>query len=194
MNYSIFIREQIVPKFHGAHGAGGGIEAVLNYGEAANYPATFQDKIYSDISDLYGADQSKRVEIWSDPEGKATSEEIFVACPEIRKWKEQCIRTVGAFKLTQLATPYEAPERETWPYQRAEALAWQIDKSTATPYCDIIAAGRGVPRELFIPKVLENSTLFAQASAQLLGLQQSIIDRLWSEQDFNSFMAIEWPS
>lgn len=149
--------------------------------------------LYSDLSGLYGDDQGKRIEVWATTNDSASSTDIFIDCPYIRGHKERLIRYEGAARLATLANPYEPAERETWPYQRAEALAWVADNTAPTPYCDIIAAGRGIPREYFIPKVLENSNLFSQASASILGQQQALIDHLWREPNFTIFWGITWP-
>lgn len=193
MNYTIIIREPVVPQYITVNEATG-TASRLNPGTLPTYPATLGRRIYADLSGIYGADPTRRVELYEDPAGTAESAAIFAACPEIRAWKERQIRSEGARRLAQLADPYEPPERETWPYQKAEAEAWAADNSKATPFCDLIAAGRGIPRELFLPKVLENSTLFAMASAQILGQQQALVDQLHGEQDFATFWGLSWPT
>ena len=130
--------------------------------------------------------------IVEDPAGTATSEEIFAACPGIRQWKENYIRQIGAQKLEEIANPYSEQERTTWFLQREEAVAWVADNNALTPFCDAIAAARGIPREYFLPKVLENNNLFTAASAQILGEQQRLIDLVWGEQNFAAFMGLGW--
>jgi hypothetical protein len=124
--------------------------------------------------------------------GHATSEDIFSAFPGIRMWKEKYIRQQGAQLLEQIAAPYSEQERTTWFLQREEAVKYAADPAAVTPFCDMIAASRGIPRELFIPKVLENNELFVQASAVILGQQQALIDRAWSENNFEVFISLGW--
>lgn len=107
-----------------------------------------------------------------------TPEELAVAVASARSAQEQDIRTEGQRRLSLLSAPYRPEERETWTFQRDEALAWQADNSAPTPFCDTIAQNRGIPRELFLPKVIENSTLFFSASATILGQQQALLDQL----------------
>lgn len=107
-----------------------------------------------------------------------TPEELVAAVASARLAQEQVIRTEGQRRLSLLSAPYRPEERETWTFQRAEALAWQADNSAPTPFCDTIAQNRDIPRELFLPKVIENSTLFFSASAAILGQQQALLDQL----------------
>lgn len=190
MKLTILQLPKIESQYITVHGAQGD-ESILNQGPGV--PRPVGTLIYADTTGCYGDDPGHRVELWETSDGTATSAEIFAACPYIRDHKERLIRLEGAARLSALANPYEPAERETWPYQRSEALAWVSDNAAPTPFCDIIAAGRGIPRVYFIPKVLENSTLFSQASAAILGQQQALIDRLWLEQDFSTFWGISWP-
>lgn len=192
MGYSIYIRERITPQFTAVHGPHG-LETRLNPGPPPAYPATFGGRIYADLSDLYGSDPTRRVELWEDSAGTAASADIFAACPLLRQWRESQIRAEGARRLNELARPYEPAERETWGYQKEEALAWQQNPATPTPFCDAVAAGRGVPRELFMTKVLENYTLFYQAAANILGQQQALIDRVNALEDVAAVLAVTWP-
>ena len=107
-----------------------------------------------------------------------TPEELAAAVTNARSAQEQAIRTEGQRRLSLLSAPYRPDERETWTFQRDEALVWQADNSAPTPFCDTIAQNRGIPRELFLPKVIENSTLFFSASATILGQQQALLDQL----------------
>lgn len=107
-----------------------------------------------------------------------TPEELAVTVANARLAQEQVIRTEGQRRLSLLSAPYRPEERETWTFQRGEALAWQADNSAPTPFCDTIAQNRCIPRELFLPKVIENSMLFFSASAAILGQQQALLDQL----------------
>ena len=107
-----------------------------------------------------------------------TPAELEATVINARSDQEQVIRTEGQRRLSLLSVPYRPEERETWTFQRDEAIAWQADNSAPTPFCDTIAQGRGIPRELFLPKVIENSTLFFSASAAILGQQQALLDQL----------------
>jgi len=127
-----------------------------------------------------------------DINGEAVSEQIFAVLPGLRAWKERSLRQMGAQRLELIAEPYSEQERTTWFLQREEAVKWVADNTALTPFCDAIAEARGIPREYFLPKVLENNQLFVAASAQILGQQQALIDRAYSEQDFQIFINLGW--
>ena len=64
-------------------------------------------------------------------------------------------------------------ERESWPKQETEARNWVLDNNSATPYVDILAATRGVPREALIAKIIEKADMYKYAHAYLTGLRQA---------------------
>lgn len=190
MGYTIVQLPQITPQYIVVNGATGP-ESRLNPGAPVQRPTG--TLLYADISDRYGVDPGRRVELWDDPAGVATNSAIFTACPYLRDWREKQIRAEGEVRLAKVAAPYTKTERETWPYQRAEALAWSANPTALTPYCDAIAVGRGNPRDQFLRKVLDNSTLFTNASTALLGQQQALIDQVWAATTIDALLRVAWP-
>lgn len=104
------------------------------------------------------------------------------------------ITELKARKLAEINAAFEAaahaltggyPEAEqlTWPVQRAEALAWQSDPSSPTPYLDGLAAARGIEPEEMRQKTLTQTLLFMAASQQLVGKRQRLRDALDAIED-----------
>lgn len=74
--------------------------------------------------------------------------------------------------IAELTAGYPPSEIATWERQRAEALAWQADNAAATPWIDVAAAVRGIPRADYLSRTYAKAAQFAQASAYLTGLRQ----------------------
>ena len=190
--YSIFVLNKIEQKTLLRHGPHGLVER-KNPGTPPSYPKTFVKCVYSDTSDRYGDDYTRRTELWEDTAGTATDEQIFAACPRLRDVKAQEIRLVGAFRLNQLAEPYQPAERDTWPTQLKEAEAFQADPEAVTPMLDAIAAGRGIEKATLVTLVMGNANLFRVKSGEILGQQQALLDRVYATQSVEELLAVKWP-
>lgn len=110
----------------------------------------------------------------------------------IKRLKELEIRTEGARRLEELALPYLPQERNTWPSQLAEAEAWLADPDTFTPILTNIAAGRGITVADLVPLVMGNADLFRQNAGEILGVQQRLINAVWSAVTPEQVVAISW--
>lgn len=77
-----------------------------------------------------------------------------------------------------LTDGYPRSEIDTWELQRAEALAWQANPDTATPWVDLAADARGLPRDEFMARTLAKVHAFTAASACLTGRRQGIEDAI----------------
>jgi hypothetical protein len=199
--YSVIVRAQVSPKTILVQGVGK-MEAALNPGPAPVYPATAGKKICSAV-DIYSADPLQRSEVWEDSAGTAGSQELFAACPQIRQQKEAEIRAEGDRRLKGLAQPYMDGERETWGVQMAEARACLDDSEACTdgpgknpesfvPMIAQMAKERGITILALTGKIWENVTLFRQASGQILGAQQRLLDQIDAATDFAALLAITW--
>lgn len=80
--------------------------------------------------------------------------------------------------MLALTADYPPSEISSWERQRAEALAWQADNAAPTPWIDIAAQVRGVPRAEYLQRTVAKVQLFAQASAFLVGRRQAIDDAI----------------
>lgn len=83
----------------------------------------------------------------------------------------------------RLTVSYPPSERLTWPIQEGEALAWNANNATATPYVDQLAAARGIPRDMYLQRTVAKVALFRQASALMVGLRQKGEDAIGAAQD-----------
>lgn len=138
------------------------------------------------------AEPARRTRVYDDSAGTATSQELFAACPQIRASKEREIRAEGAKRLSAMAAPYTAAERETWATQQREARAWLLDPAAPVPMISAMAAVRGLTLAVMVEKIMENVALFEAASGYILGLQQRLLDRIEAETDFAALLAIRW--
>lgn len=74
--------------------------------------------------------------------------------------------------IASLTAGYPPSEIATWERQRAEVMAWHLDDTSPTPWIDIAAQARGIPRADYLARTYAKTVLFAQASAYLTGLRQ----------------------
>lgn len=194
--YTIFILNKVLTKTKTAYDGKGNPVERKNLGTPPVYPPTFVGKkpVYADTSDIHGDDYTRRTELWEDSAGTASDEQIYAACPRIRDDLAAQIRLVGNYRLGMLATPYMDRERETWTIQMMEAMAVDADPAAATPYIDGIAAARGIPREQLLEYVMGNVRLYLPASAAILGQQQALLDKIYSEQSVEKLLATTWPA
>lgn len=94
------------------------------------------------------------------------------------------------FAMEQLKESYPKSEIETWERQRAEAVAWSDDPSVLTPWIDVAAQTRGIPRDEFLARTLDKVHKFAYASAYLVGMRQGIEDAIAQAQTPGAVAAI----
>lgn len=78
--------------------------------------------------------------------------------------------------MASMTTGYPASEVQSWERQRAEALAWEVDSSVATPWIDIASSARGISREEYLERTVKKVHQFANISAYLIGRRQAIDD------------------
>lgn len=74
--------------------------------------------------------------------------------------------------IAALTADYPPSEIATWERQREEVVAWAADPESPTPWIDIAAQARGIPREDFLARTYAKAAQFAHVSAYLTGLRQ----------------------
>lgn len=89
--------------------------------------------------------------------------------------------------LAALGLEYPPEERDTWPDQRAEALAYtaylaavQTDPETpapSTPFLDAVCAARGMPHADFAARVLAKPVPWLEASGERIGKRLNRVDQ-----------------
>lgn len=80
--------------------------------------------------------------------------------------------------IGKMTSEYPDAEITTWERQRTEAVAWGADNSAPTPWIDIAAYARGLPRVEYLTRTLAKVIAFAGASAYLTGVRQGIDDQI----------------
>ncbi len=91
-----------------------------------------------------------------------------------------------------LEDSYPSFERQTFPQQRSEILAWEKDNTTKTPTIDAIAVGRGRSREEHLTKVLEKSVEYHTLATTNAGERQRLEDVIDIETDFTIIQKINF--
>lgn len=117
------------------------------------------------------------------------------AAPTLDELKAQALVKVNTgftADAQALIGAYPEMERETWPNQQAEAVAWQANNATATPYLDAIAAARGADLTTFRQSVVNRVTQFKAGSAALVGKRQKLADAINAATTPDALASIEW--
>jgi hypothetical protein len=113
---------------------------------------------------------------------------------EVKADQQSVINAEGRRRASALVAGYPDFERQTWPSQEREALAWQADPSSPTPYLDGIAAARGISAREMRVKTLEAVLAFRQASQYLVGTRQALRDQIAAAPTVQAVQAVAWPS
>lgn len=92
--------------------------------------------------------------------------------------------------IALMTVDYPASEIATWERQRAEALAWEADPATPTPWIDLAASARGLDRVQYLTRTLAKVRAFSSASAWLTGRRQGIDDAIHAAITVESVHAI----
>lgn len=79
-------------------------------------------------------------------------------------------------------------ELDTWETQRQEWMRYQDDNTVTTPYCNTLAAVRGITKEALMQKIGDKVVSFAYIQGQLHGLED-IISACTTEEQLD---AIVW--
>lgn len=112
---------------------------------------------------------------------------------DIRAEQLAAINAEARRRASALTAGYPDFERQTWPTQEREALAWQADPSAPTPYLDGIATARGIAPEDMRAKTLEAVLAFRAASQYLVGTRQALRDAIHAATTPAAVLAVVWP-
>lgn len=94
--------------------------------------------------------------------------------------------------IASLTADYPPSEIATWERQRAEVMAWAADSSAQTPWIDIAASARDIPRDEYLSRTFAKAARFAQASAHLTGLRQRYEAQIKTAEDATALAAINF--
>ena len=73
-----------------------------------------------------------------------------------------------------LTSGIPASEIATWPDQKAEAKAWTLNNSVATPLIDSICLTRGCDKEYLVGKILAKNEYYSTEVGKLTGIRQKL--------------------
>lgn len=91
-----------------------------------------------------------------------------------------------------LTQGYPPAETQTWPAQMAEALAWEADPGTPTPYLDGLALHREMDPLEFRQRTLAKVQQFKAASQALVGKRQRLEDLIDAATTAEELNTITW--
>ncbi len=85
--------------------------------------------------------------------------------------------------ITALTSGIPLSEIATWPDQKAEAKAWALDNSVATPLIDSICLTRGCDKEYLVSKILAKNEYYSIEVGKLTGIRQKLEKEILGESD-----------
>jgi hypothetical protein len=85
-------------------------------------------------------------------------------------------KTAYTEQVQELVGSVTYEEQLTWGIQEREARAYLADINTPTPFIDGIIAGRGIPKQVLVDKIIKKSDDFNNAAGNLLGAFQKEMD------------------
>ena len=77
-----------------------------------------------------------------------------------------------------ITSAYPETEQQTWPVQRAEALAFKADAKAPTPMLDGIATNRKIDKSIIVDKVIAKSTFLDSVMGKAIGYRQYAEDSI----------------
>lgn len=113
---------------------------------------------------------------------------------ELKSLKLAEINSIFESAADSLTSEYPPGERLTWAIQQQEALAWEADPESPTPYLDGLAASRGITPEDMRQKTLDQTKLFMAASQSLVGTRQKLRDLIYEAESPEDLDLIQWPT
>ena len=101
-------------------------------------------------------------------------------------------------RVQALAAGYSQYERESWPVQTAEAMAYTADPQAVTPWLDAASAARGIDKAELATRVIAMDTAYRQIHGALTGHRQKLWDQIAAAQVPDDIAAIDvaagWPA
>jgi hypothetical protein len=109
-----------------------------------------------------------------------------------RKQAHKLIEVNAAFEVAakMLTAGYPESEKDSWPDQKNEAMAWHADNATPTPYLDLLASYRGIDPQTYREKTVAKVLAYTGAAAFLIGTRQKYADQIGAASDAAAVDAI----
>ena len=83
--------------------------------------------------------------------------------------------------VASLTSSIPTSEIATWPDQKAEAKAWILDNSVATPLIDSICLTRECDKEYLVSKILAKNEYYSIEVGKLTGIRQKLEKEILGE-------------
>lgn len=83
--------------------------------------------------------------------------------------------------ISSLTSSVPTSEIATWPDQKAEAKAWTLDNSAATPLIDSICLTRECDKEYLVSKILAKNEYYSIEVGKLTGIRQRLEKEILGE-------------
>lgn len=83
--------------------------------------------------------------------------------------------------ISSLTSSVPTSEIATWPDQKAEAKAWTLDNSAATPLIDSICLTRECDKEYLVSKILAKNEYYSIEVGKLTGIRQKLEKEILGE-------------
>lgn len=188
MKYTIFTREQVIPKFN-ANGS-------LNMGPAPVYPPG-AGLFYAPADlDIWSADPARRKVLLSNPNAAASDSmtDIDAALPVFRRDREIIIRRGCELANKQALGVYveSESERRTWPQQRDEATRKKLGGIQNFPTAEKITAVSGESIDQFLQAVWDKILPYDDVILTNLGHQRIKLKAIYSATTIEAVIAEEW--
>lgn len=97
---------------------------------------------------------------------------------EIKRRSIEKINEEYESAINELLLEYTKHEVDTFQKQETEARAYILDNSVSTPFIDSLCSGRGIQKDIIVPKIIMKADAFAIAVGELTGIKQKKIDDL----------------
>lgn len=126
-------------------------------------------------------------ELDTDSKNKADAEEFS----NYRQVLIQRLRAVAEKASQPLLDEYPAVEVNSFPIQKAEALAYKAGENLNPTFLSRLAKERGIPLDELVEKVLKKTTLYETLTGEIAGKRQFIMDKFDHAKTMDDLKAID---
>lgn len=111
---------------------------------------------------------------------------------ELKSLKFAEIEHAAETAIAPITSAYPSTERDTWPIQEAEAVAWTANSTAATPMLNAIATSRGQTISVVAANVLTKAATFKALAGSTFGNRKAKRDLIDAATTPDELSAITW--
>ena len=111
---------------------------------------------------------------------------------DVKRLKIAEIELASEAAIAPITSAYPIAERDTWPIQEAEAVAWTADSLAPTPMLNAIASARSLPLADVVANVLVKAAAFKSLAGTTFGNRKSKIDQVNAATRVEDVNTITW--